>query len=382
MLETTSPQGPLVVLDLSDLVPPCDFVQWHWRSVAGVPFLLRNLLTLQRSGTEKALVYLGNQHEAGAVEDLGNKLQADPRLKIKWDLIAENFQPARASQLAHRVLILDGRAVHDRVEVAAALRKLDQKDGHGPWAVETLSATSENRIEREEDFLLQHNRLLRAGGGLGNDSLITRWLSRTVSTRLTRLVIDTALTPNQVTLFSFLLGLLAAWRFFQGGYWPGVMGGALLVFSTWVDGVDGELARLKFMESKLGAKLDIYCDNIVHFVLFLAIGLGLAKTMDRELYALLGIIAAIGSLLSFFMLNALVTAGKSTDANSSSEKSEKPKPTPNLAEKMANRDFIHLLFLLALFGRVDVFLWLTAIGVTIFTLYLVFLRIRSSGQGG
>jgi len=154
----------------------------------------------------------------------------------------------------------------------------------------------------------------------------------------------------------------------------------LLVFSTWVDGVDGEIARLKFMESKLGAKLDIYCDNIVHFVLFLAIGLGLAKTMDRELYTLLGIIAALGSLLSFFMLNALITAGKSTAARSSSGKSGKPKP--NLAEKMANRDFIHLLFLLALFGRVELFLWLTAIGVTVFTLFLVFLRMRPSGQGG
>jgi phosphatidylglycerophosphate synthase len=134
------------------------------------------------------------------------------------------------------------------------------------------------------------------------------------------------------------------------------------------------------MESKLGAKLDIYCDNIVHFALFLAIGLGLAKTMDQELYALLGIIAAIGSLLSFFMLNALVTASKSTNAKSSSGKSGKPKP--NLTEKMANRDFIHLLFLLALFGRVEIFLWLTAVGVTVFTLFLVFLRIRPSGQGG
>ncbi len=382
MLESTSTEAPLAVLDLSGPVPPGDFVHWHWRSVAGVPFLLRNLLTLQRSGAEKALIYLGDLDGSGVVEDLSKKLRADSRLQMKWDLIAENFQPAHAPELAHRVLVLNGRAVCDRNEVAAALRDLCQKDGHGSGAVETLPARPENRIAGEEDFLLQHERLLRAGGGLGNDSLVTRWLSRTVSTRLTRLVIDTALTPNQVTLFSFFLGLMAAWRFFQGGYWAGVIGGTLLVFATWVDGVDGELARLKFMESKLGAKLDIYCDNIIHFLLFLAIGLGLAKTMDPEIYTLLGIIAAIGSLLSFFMLNALVTASKSTAARNSTGKSGKPKPTPTLAEKMANRDFIHLLFLLALFGRVDVFLWLTAVGVTVFTLYLLFLRIRSSGQGG
>ncbi len=367
MLESsTSRQVPLAILDLSAPDQSGDFVQWHWRCVAGVPFLLRNLLILQQIGVEKVLVYLGDH--PGAVEGLGKKLRAVSRLQIKWELIAENFQSAQASQLAERIIVLDGRALHDKNEVAAAIHTLCRKDG--PETVEILSGNPENRIDREEDFRLQHNRLLRAGGGLGNDSLVTRWLSRTVSTRLTRLVIDTALTPNQVTLFSFFLGLVAAWLFFKGGYWPCVMGGALLVFSTWVDGVDGELARLKFMESKLGAKLDIYCDNIVHFFLFLAIGLGLAKTMDRELYTYLGIIAAIGSLLSFFMLNALVTASKSTTTRDVSEN-----PKPNLAEKMANRDFIHLLFLLTLFGRVEIFLWLTALGVTAFTLYLLYLKI-------
>ncbi|GIS85215.1 MAG: hypothetical protein CM1200mP16_15150 [Nitrospina sp.] len=49
------------------------------------------------------------------------------------------------------------------------------------------------------------------------------------------------------------------------GYANSVIAAILLVISTWIDGVDGEIARVKFMETDIGKKLDIYCDNIIHF---------------------------------------------------------------------------------------------------------------------
>ncbi len=369
---SSSSEAALVVLNLSHSALTEDFIQWHWQPIAGVPFLLRNLLSVQRSGAAKAVVYLGPHPEAAKA--LADKLRDESRLRFKWKLLAENFIPAEAANLGKRILVLDGQTLHDSSDISQALARLRQTSGETP--VEFLPETPQNSLSKEEDFFIQEERLLRTGGGLGNDSLITRYLSRTVSTRLTRLLIDTSLTPNQVTLFSFFFGLLSVGLFLKGDYWPGVVGGALLVFSTWADGVDGELARLKFMESKLGAKLDIYCDNIVHFFLFLAIGLGLANTTGQKLYASLGAIAAIGSLLSFFMLNALVTASKSSAARSAEKNSGRTKTKPNFAEKIANRDFIHLLFLLTLFGRVDIFLWLTALGVTAFTLYLLYQRLK------
>ncbi len=364
-------EPPLVVLNLSETPPATDddAAQWHWRKIAGVPFVLRNMLTIQRSGADCLEIYLGENPRA--IEDLRQKLLGEPRLRLKWELIGRNFSAEETEKLDKRVLVLEGDALHEKSEVGRALEALSGGGVGENAVVEILQGLPGNRLREEKDFLIQHDRLLRTGGGLGNDSLITRYLSRTVSTRLTRLIIDTSFTPNQVTVFSFILGLVSAALFFKGGYWPGVIGGALLVLSTWVDGVDGELARIKFMESRLGAKLDIYCDNVVHFFLFLAIGLGLSGSTGRELYTLLGIIAAVGSLLSFFMLNAVVTASKSTVGKGSASKSGQ-----SLAEKMANRDFIHLIFLLTLFGRVDIFLWLTATGVTIFCLYLIYLRLR------
>ncbi|MFQ5483655.1 MAG: CDP-alcohol phosphatidyltransferase family protein, partial [Nitrospinaceae bacterium] len=121
----------------------------------------------------------------------------------------------------------------------------------------------------------KHERLL-GGSGLNHDSPVTRLLSRPVSRRLTRWFLGTKIHPNQITLFSFALGLAAAAALFQGTYGMNVLGGLLLVCSTWVDGSDGEIARLKFLETDIGGKLDILCDNVVHFLVFAAIGWGVA----------------------------------------------------------------------------------------------------------
>ena len=61
----------------------------------------------------------------------------------------------------------------------------------------------------------------------------------------------------------------------MGGYQLGIAGSVLLILSAWVDCVDGEVARLKFMISEWGAKLDIVSDNIVHCSVFFLIEMGL-----------------------------------------------------------------------------------------------------------
>lgn len=208
-------------------------------------------------------------------------------------------------------------------------------------------------------------------GGLHNDSFITRILSRSASNLMTQAVIDTSLTPNQITVFSFILGLVSVGFFAIGGYTCGVLGAVLLVISTWVDGVDGEIARIKMMESPMGAKLDIFCDNVIHFLLFLSIGLGLAASTGAVLYTWLGWIAAIGSIVSFILLsNSVINWKARATAGEGKDESQK------IEDRLANRDFIWLLLVLAVIGRLEIFIWLTAVGVNVFALYLLFVRLR------
>ena len=78
-----------------------------------------------------------------------------------------------------------------------------------------------------------------------------------------------------MTLANTALGFVIAWMFAHSpatGYrcWRRI----LFVISITIDGVDGELARLKMAETKAGARLDAITDNIVHIAIFLGIGIG------------------------------------------------------------------------------------------------------------
>jgi hypothetical protein len=55
-----------------------------------------------------------------------------------------------------------------------------------------------------------------------------------------------------------------------------------------------------------------------------------------------------------------------------------PKIEKTLTNNLANRDFIYFLFLMAIIGRVDIFICITAIGSNIFATYLTYFKIKSA----
>ncbi len=111
--------------------------------------------------------------------------------------------------------------------------------------------------------------LLRRLRGKAHDGPVARWLNRPLSIRLSRRLVDTRVTPNQISLFSFALSLLAAGLFFLPGYAALATGGLLAQTASVLDGVDGEIARLKFLHSDYGGWLDAVLDRYADaFLLF------------------------------------------------------------------------------------------------------------------
>ena len=84
------------------------------------------------------------------------------------------------------------------------------------------------------------------------DSWITRHVNRKISLLVTRRLAATHITPNQITLFNLGLGLAAAACMLNGGYFAALLGALLFLLSSILDGCDGEIARLKFQQSRLG----------------------------------------------------------------------------------------------------------------------------------
>lgn len=403
-------RGAAGVLCLFPPPSPWNAADWYGTPIAGTPFLLRNILTLQRSGIHDLIISLAIPEED--LTSLRRVIEKDWRVRSKIRWVA---QPSALREIlnnrAGRTPLFNGLALYNKNQATAhwnsppgreniggatalaevenlesVLQKiqaqgpaglptgLDEDEDHANDPVvapDFLYIPGEARFEikKPEDFKTRHEELLEASG-LGVDSPITRILSRPFSRILTRLFLRTPITPNQITLFSFALGLISAACFFQGNYAMNVLGGLLLVFSTWVDGSDGEIARLKFMETEIGGKLDIFCDNAVHFFVFGAIGWGASRATGETVYLYLGAIAAVGSLAAFLILRSFLIEKKSPF-----QKKTNPSGSgKNLAEKLANRDFIHFLALTAVIDYLNVFISVTAAGVGVFVIYLLFSR--------
>ena len=400
MNQNTNTLGNISVLHLPPPPEPAKASNWYTSAIAGVPFLLRNILSLQRSGIHDLIVYIDFSHEE--IEKLASAIKEDSRVTAKLYWVANSGQLKETLQnQKSRVLLFNGSALHDKKETCSLLKTFTQQEtalplsedqlesliekiqrndekeltefqGHTP-AFKYIPGSTTARVQEQKDFSIQHERLL-AGSGQNHDSLITRLLSRSVSQKMTRLLLNTSVTPNQITLFSFVMGLVSAICFAGGTYPLNVFGGFSLLFSTWLDGTDGEIARLKFMESELGGKLDIICDNIVHFFVFGAIGWGVAETTGDETYLYLGGLAAFASLASFILL------GNTIFKKNSGAISPAPDSEPSMAEKLANRDFINFLMLMALIDQIKIFIIIAAIGATVFTIYLVYLRLTQESK--
>lgn len=92
------------------------------------------------------------------------------------------------------------------------------------------------------------------------------WTVLLVDPVAARLIVPTAnytnITPNQLSLFSFALGLTSVYCFFLGNYTALVVGAILYHISFIIDCMDGKIARLKGTGSTFGMLLDISLDHI------------------------------------------------------------------------------------------------------------------------
>ncbi|WP_157729597.1 CDP-alcohol phosphatidyltransferase family protein [Tumebacillus algifaecis] len=84
----------------------------------------------------------------------------------------------------------------------------------------------------------------------------------------------TKITPNQITVLSFLIALFAVWCFALGSPWMLVLGGLLYQVSYILDCCDGYVARKTKQSSNFGFWLDHILDELKLALLVLALVYG------------------------------------------------------------------------------------------------------------
>ncbi|MFC1535324.1 NTP transferase domain-containing protein, partial [Thermodesulfobacteriota bacterium] len=146
-------------------------------------------------------------------------------------------------------------------------------------------------LKRAEKALLEHLR------GKSNDGPVSRHLNRPLSVRISRRLVNYPVTPNQISMFSFLCSVLAAGLFALGGY-PGLLlGGLLAQFASIIDGCDGEVARLKFLGSDYGGWFDAVLDRYADGFMLFGLTWHTYSAVRDPLILFVGFLAIIGSFM-------------------------------------------------------------------------------------
>ncbi len=173
------------------------------------------------------------------------------------------------------------------VQVLAAEGRAKAISARGFW----IDVDNPAAIQRAEKALLDSLR------DKSNDGPVSRYLNRPISVQFSRQLAKLDITPNQVSLFSFLCSMLAAGLFALGGYPALLLGGVLAQFASIIDGCDGELARLKYQSSDFGGWFDAVLDRYADAFLLFGLTWHLLAVEVNGWILFVGFMAIVGSFM-------------------------------------------------------------------------------------
>lgn len=208
------------------------------------------------------------------------------------------------------------------------------------------------------------------------DGFFAYWFDRRISTAISRHLVRTSVTPNQISVLTLFPALAGALLIAQSDTLISGLGAFLFWISTILDGCDGEVARLKYLESAKGARLDLLIDNIGLVALFLGIIVNVYSGSPGPmlLYAGGAIIGGMVAAMVFEYL--LITRPRIRRGGDNGPLRPDEVRRRELYERLASRDFAYLLPILAFTGTLRWFVWATAIGVNLFWIALVTIVVR------
>jgi phosphatidylglycerophosphate synthase len=124
-------------------------------------------------------------------------------------------------------------------------------------------------------------------------------LNRRISIPISRQLIKLPITANMVSIFTLCVGIASAAFFAYGGYWSTLLGAFLCLFASIMDGCDGEVARLKLLESDFGCWLETICDYAFYLFLLVGMTIGRWRSLGTRAYLVYGGLLLFGALASF-----------------------------------------------------------------------------------
>lgn len=375
-------------------------------SIFGRPLLERLIIVCRRAGIPRIFIEASADEYRRAVLALGS-FSHDPDVQMIQSLYdlpeAQNLNPAAPcvrfsgnlvltqSQLARPIeeylaqpnvllSIASGDTEHGgmiAIGPMAALARVSTRAFVAPLTVSRRSGGLNSSCNpatlpfalngRPEDRKEAEVRLAQAvrHESASTDALMARVVNRRLSWRLSLRLARTHVTPNQVTIINTALGLGCAALLASTFYLLRLCGALLFLLSITLDGVDGELARLRMLESRFGKRLDVITDNVVHVAVFVGIAVGCYRLSSSNAYFYILAVLLAGFGACAVSVNRAMSVARDEAHRWISQ-----------VERATGRDFAYLLVIVAIFNRLYYFIWGAAFGTHVFAITLWWLTSR------
>ncbi|MHB1194723.1 MAG: NTP transferase domain-containing protein [Longimicrobiales bacterium] len=240
------------------------------------------------------------------------------------------------------------------------------------WALDGTGSVWQD-VDTPDDVAVAERKLMSAWPK-PTDGVISRWINRPISLRVTRLLAPTGVTPNQVSVLTLILGLVASWFAALGGYAWWLAAAVAFQVASILDGTDGELASLTFRQTPFGAWMDTICDNVSYVAFMVGVMVGVDRAGLSASYLWWGGLGFASALLSLVNIQMVLhrdgTSGSALSVRYAHQEGE------SLVHRLfqavhafGKRDLISFVVLvLALFGQLPLGLPILGVGATLFLL--------------
>lgn len=199
------------------------------------------------------------------------------------------------------VAAMNGHLLDEALDAFAEQGRLKTMDVDGRWHVRIADDAS---IRVAEDLLWNSCRK-------PIDGIVARHLNRNISLFISRRIAHWPVTPNHVSLVNFALGILMAFAIANGGYGWFLLGTLIFKLNSILDGVDGELARVRYQMSVTGEWMDTVSDDLSNLLFYVSLSVGAFAMTGDSLWVTLGFVSVIPSLLATaYQYTLLIRGGR------------------------------------------------------------------------
>ena len=304
-------QAVVALPDITSLLCDKKASELIMRPVAGVPLLMRTLMTATRAGADDILLIcpaaLSDKLVRKALEtalQYGLRVSViqldefDPGAASSWAKLAPHLEEqflwlpwnwVTAKQFLAHLPLAQIHSVDWAKPAYATLHEVAHDNASSALHPEGVAVTSPESVSLAERFLVVHS-------GKVLDGIHTSF-NRRLCRPFVRALSHTSVTPNAVTLGGIMISILSAVAFAQGSYWWSVVGALLFYLAGLFDEMDGMLARVTFAESPRGTWFEGFADGLSYLLLFAGITIGLYRHYGRPAI-LMGVALLVGAILA------------------------------------------------------------------------------------